>query len=123
MISQIAKVLNVAPEQIKSVREMAWVYCVVVFGQRATFVSKKKVNLSIEQVAAEVATKLKGQGIKHAQAWCKYGKARVYVWEREYIDVDLNGSVKLGGIATGTYKSRIITACLNAGIPCGYKFA
>lgn len=41
---QIAQVLNVSPNQIKSVREMAWVYCVVVFGQRATFVSKKKVE-------------------------------------------------------------------------------
>jgi hypothetical protein len=41
---QIAEVLNVSPNQIKSVREMAWVYCVVVVGQRATFVSKKKVE-------------------------------------------------------------------------------
>jgi hypothetical protein len=43
MINQIAKALNVDPEQIKSVREMAWVYCVVVYGRRATFVSKKVV--------------------------------------------------------------------------------
>ena len=41
---QIAEVLNVSPNQIKSVTEMAWVYCVVVFGKRATFVSKKKVE-------------------------------------------------------------------------------
>ncbi len=44
MIDQIAKALNVAPEQIKSVREMAWVYCVVIYGRRATFVSKKAVQ-------------------------------------------------------------------------------
>ena len=44
---QIAEVLNVSPNQIKSVREMAWVYCVVVVGQRATFVSKKKVEAKI----------------------------------------------------------------------------
>ena len=120
---QIAEVLNVSPNQIKSVREMAWVYCVVVFGKRATFVSKKKVNLTIEQVTAEVAAKLQSQGVKQAQAWVKYGKARVYVWEREFVEVALNGSVKLGNVATGTYKSRIITACLNAGIPCGYQAA
>ena len=42
--SQIAEVLNASPNQIKSVREMAWVYCVVVVGRKATFVSKKKVE-------------------------------------------------------------------------------
>ncbi len=47
MIDQIAKVLNVSPEQIKSVREMAWVYCVVVAGCRATFVSKKAVQVQV----------------------------------------------------------------------------
>ena len=43
--TQIAKAMNVSPNQIKSVREMAWVYCVVVHGQRATFVSKKVVKM------------------------------------------------------------------------------
>ena len=43
MTNQIAQVLNVAPNQIKSVTELYYVYCVVVFGRRATFVSKKKV--------------------------------------------------------------------------------
>ena len=42
--AQIATFLNVAPNAIKSVTEMAWVYCVVVRGQRARFVSKKVVK-------------------------------------------------------------------------------
>jgi hypothetical protein len=50
MTNQIAKVLNVSPEQIKSVREMAWVYCVVVYGRRATFVSKKAIHVQPQVV-------------------------------------------------------------------------
>ena len=42
--AQIATFLNVAPNAIKSVTEMAWVFCVVVRGQRARFVSKKVVK-------------------------------------------------------------------------------
>lgn len=42
--AQIATFLNVSPNQIKSITEMAWVYCVVVKGQRARFVSKKVVK-------------------------------------------------------------------------------
>lgn len=42
--AQIATFLNVSPNQIKSVTEMAWVYCVVVRGRRARFVSKKVVK-------------------------------------------------------------------------------
>lgn len=53
---QIAEVLNVSPNQIKSVREMAWVYCVVVFGQRATFVSKKKVEAIVIQEIENIHT-------------------------------------------------------------------
>ena len=42
--AQIATFLNVAPNAIKSVTEMAWVFCVVVKGCRARFVSKKVVK-------------------------------------------------------------------------------
>lgn len=52
--AQIASFLNVAPNAIKSVTEMAWVFCVVVRGQRARFVSKKvvkKVNMEIKKAA------------------------------------------------------------------------
>lgn len=42
--AQIATFLNVSPNQIKSITEMAWVFCVVVRGQRARFVSKKVVT-------------------------------------------------------------------------------
>jgi hypothetical protein len=61
---QIAQVLNVSPNQIKSVREMAWVYCVVVSGQRATFVSKKKVEAvkMIEVVCNVAAGTIKFKG-------------------------------------------------------------
>ncbi|MCA6508137.1 MAG: hypothetical protein IM586_17260 [Pseudanabaena sp. M172S2SP2A07QC] len=42
--AQIASFLNVAPNAIKTVTEMAWVFCVVVKGCRARFVSKKVVK-------------------------------------------------------------------------------
>ena len=42
--AQIATFLNVSPNQIKSITEMAWVFCVVVRGCRARFVSKKVVK-------------------------------------------------------------------------------
>lgn len=45
--AQIATFLNVSPNQIKSVTEMAWVFCVVVKGCRARFVSKKVVKEQI----------------------------------------------------------------------------
>ena len=45
--AQIATFLNVSPNQIKSVTEMAWVFCVVVRGQRARFVSKKVVKQEV----------------------------------------------------------------------------
>ena len=43
-IAQIASFLNVSPNQIKSITEMAWVFCVVVKGCRARFVSKKVIK-------------------------------------------------------------------------------
>ena len=46
--AQLATFLNVAPNAIKSVTEMAWVFCVVVKGCRARFVSKKVVKEVVE---------------------------------------------------------------------------
>ena len=46
--AQIATFLNVSPNQIKSVTELAWVFCVVVRGRRARFVSKKVVKEVVE---------------------------------------------------------------------------
>lgn len=51
--AQIATFLNVAPNAIKSVTEMAWVYCVVVKGCRARFVSKKVIKGEIEMLTLE----------------------------------------------------------------------
>lgn len=70
---QIAQVLNVSPNQIKSVREMAWVYCIVVFGQRATFVSKKKVEaIKVEKVLSVSMMEAVGN------RWQKNGMDRIY---------------------------------------------
>ena len=78
---QIAEVLNVSPNQIKSVREMAWVYCVVVFGKRATFVSKKKVEaITVEGkqlISAEDGAKKLAQMVG-GRFWAKGGHTRVY---------------------------------------------
>lgn len=58
--AQIASFLNVAPNAIKSVTEMAWVFCVVVKGCRARFVSKKVVSTEekemsdVEKLAMEI---------------------------------------------------------------------
>jgi hypothetical protein len=58
--AQIATFLNVSPNQIKSVTEMAWVFCVVVKGCRARFVSKKvakqeeKEMSDVEKLAMEI---------------------------------------------------------------------
>lgn len=51
--AQIATFLNVAPNAIKSVTEMAWVFCVVVRGQRARFVSKKVIKVEVEMYQVE----------------------------------------------------------------------
>lgn len=86
---QIAEVLNVSPNQIKSVREMAWVYCVVVFGQRATFVSKKKVEAvkvakTKWDIAVEVAALIGGN------PWTGGDKVRVYLG-KGFVEVGANG--------------------------------
>ena len=60
--AQIATFLNVSPNQIKSVTELAWVYCVVVKGCRARFVSKKVVKTEVKMLALslEEAQKIVG---------------------------------------------------------------
>lgn len=70
---QIAEALNVSPNQIKSVREMAWVYCVVVFGKRATFVSKKKLEaVTVEKTLSVSMMESVGN------RWQKNGMDRIY---------------------------------------------
>lgn len=79
--AQIATFLNVAPNAIKSVTEMAWVYCVVVRGQRARFVSKKvvkEVTMTDSELAKAVAKAIKATG-NYANVWEKNGMTRVYV--------------------------------------------
>ena len=70
---QIAKVLNVSPNQIKSAREMAWVYCVVVVGSRATFVSKKKVEAVVVEKVLSLSL-MESIGNR----WQKSGMDRIY---------------------------------------------
>jgi len=53
--AQIATFLNVAPNAIKSVTEMAWVFCVVVKGCRARFVSKKVVKTEVDMEIKKAA--------------------------------------------------------------------
>lgn len=80
--AQIATFLNVAPNAIKSVTELAWVFCVVVRGQRARFVSKKvvkeDVKMSDSELAQVVAKAIKATG-NYANVWEKNGMIRVYV--------------------------------------------
>lgn len=82
-IAQIATFLNVAPNAIKTVTEMAWVYCVVVKGYRARFVSKKvvimeKITMSDSELAQSIAKAIKATG-NSGNAWEKNGMNRVYV--------------------------------------------
>ncbi len=62
--AQIATFLNVSPNQIKSVTEMAWVFCVVVKGCRARFVSKKVVSQEIKEMSdvEKLAQEIKAAG-------------------------------------------------------------
>ncbi len=76
--AQIATFLNVSPNQIKSVTEMAWVFCVVVRGQRARFVSKKVVK----EVEMSDVEKL-AQEIKAAGKPCR-GSIEPEMWLEQY---------------------------------------
>lgn len=81
---QIAEVLNVSPNQIKSVREMAWVYCVVVVGKRATFVSKKKVEVAKVETRQSIAVKV--AELIGGNVWQGGDKIRVYLG-KGYVEV------------------------------------
>ncbi|MEM9805869.1 MAG: hypothetical protein AAF959_11360 [Cyanobacteria bacterium P01_D01_bin.56] len=76
VVTSIASYLNVSPNQIKSVTELAWVWSVVVHGCRARFVSKKikmvEKTLSIIEIE------------KLGTRWQKHGKDRIY-FEQELI--------------------------------------
>jgi hypothetical protein len=86
---QIAQVLNVSPNQIKSVREMAWVYCVVVFGQRATFVSKKKVEaVTVAKTKWDIAVEI--AALIGGKPWQGGDKVRVYLG-KGFVEVGANG--------------------------------
>ena len=80
--AQLATFLNVAPNAIKSVTEMAWVFCVVVRGQRARFVSKKiikeVITMTDSELAKAVAKAIKATG-NQGNVWEKNGMTRVYV--------------------------------------------
>ena len=80
--AQLATFLNVSPNQIKSVTEMAWVFCVVVKGCRARFVSKKiikeVITMTDSELAKAVAKAIKATG-NQGNVWEKNGMTRVYV--------------------------------------------
>lgn len=78
--AQIATFLNVAPNAIKSVTEMAWVFCVVVKGCRARFVSKKVVK---EVVEVDFITAFNQEFGTKAQLWQKHGLTRIYTNDRK----------------------------------------
>ena len=86
--AQIATFLNAAPNAIKSVTEMAWVFCVVVRGQRARFVSKKVIK--VEVVEMDFVTAFNEKFGTKAQLWQKHGLTRIYLNDRKlpaYIEV------------------------------------
>jgi hypothetical protein len=78
--AQIATFLNVSPNQIKSVTELFYVFCVVVKGQRARFVSKKVVKTEIEEMTD--VEKL-AQEIKAAGKPCR-GSIEPEMWLEQY---------------------------------------
>lgn len=78
--AQIATFLNVSPNQIKSVTEMAWVFCVVVKGCRARFVSKKVVKEVIEEMSD---VERLAQEIKAAGKPCR-GSIEPEMWLEQY---------------------------------------
>jgi len=81
-IAQIATFLNVSPNQIKSITEMAWVYCVVVRGCRARFVSKKVVVK--EERTMDFITAFNQEFGTKAQLWEKHGLTRIYLNDRKF---------------------------------------
>lgn len=108
--AQIATFLNVAPNAIKSVTEMAWVFCVVVRGQRARFVSKKvvKEQETMEMTRTELAKKIAADLDCTTKIWEKGGKVRVYLSHRGkdygFVEVTNKGvEFALSGYANNCY--------------------
>ena len=104
--AQIATFLNVSPNQIKSVSEMAWVFVVVVRGCRARFVSKKVVK---EENAMDFITAFNQEFGTKAQLWQKHGLTRIYTNERKlpaYFEVK-NGVVQSHPAAPAEMKAFI----------------
>lgn len=110
---QVAEVLNVSPNQIKSVREMAWVYCVVVFGQRATFVSKKKVEVSKVETRHSIAVKV--ADLIGGKVWMGGDKVRVYLG-KGFVEV---GSRSLNCKSLNHYTA--YSAIRDAGLDAAYE--
>lgn len=86
MQTQIAAHLNCQETEIKSILEMAWVYCVVVKGRRATFVSKKvtqKQQVTQQWIAGTIAEAIEESENPfkfRASIWDKKaGEKRVYI--------------------------------------------
>ena len=103
--TQIAQVLDVSPNQIKSVREMAWVYCVVVYGQRATFVSKKKVDAV--KVSKQVVSATWQQGglsakieMKNGQYVLTVSNGKTYSYSPERFAAEMQPEVMAAGGCT-----------------------
>lgn len=104
--AQIATFLNVAPNAIKSVSEMAWVFVVVVHGCKARFVSKKVVK---EQIAMDFITAFNEKFGAKAQLWEKHGLTRIYLNDRKlpaYLEIK-NGVIQIHPAAPSEIKAFI----------------
>ncbi|MFM7851056.1 MAG: hypothetical protein ACKO96_03870, partial [Flammeovirgaceae bacterium] len=106
--AQIATFLNVSPNQIKSVTEMAWVYCVVVRGHRARFVSKKVVK-NEKVTTMDFVTAFNQEFGTEAKLWQKQGITRIYLNDKKlpsYFEVK-NGAVQPHRAASAEMKAFI----------------
>jgi hypothetical protein len=111
--AQIATFLNVSPNQIKSVTEMAWVFCVVVKGCRARFVSKKasrKKKMKKDDSFSELANKISSDLDCTSKVWEKGDKVRVYLSHRGkdygFVEIATKGvEFNLSGYANNTLRS------------------
>jgi hypothetical protein len=111
--AQIATFLNVSPNQIKSVTEMAWVFCVVVKGCRARFVSKKAVKekekeKGMEMTRSQLANKISSDLDCTSKVWEKGDKVRVYLSHRGkdygFVEIATKGvEFNLSGYANNVY--------------------
>jgi hypothetical protein len=108
--AQLATFLNVSPNQIKSVTELFYVYCVVVKGCRARFVSKKVITTEtkMEMTRTALANKIAVDLDCTTKIWEKGDKVRVYLSHRGkdygFVEVTAKGvELSLTGYANNTY--------------------